>query len=97
MRTGPERKAPIPGEFTNRLSLFGGCHADESAVSTSIAKMNDAVDLCEESMVSSHANVSTGMKPGSALTNQNRATGHELPGKPLHAEHLGIRVAAVPR
>ncbi len=54
-----------------------------------------AVHEGEECVVSAHADVGAGVELGAALANQNAARSHDLAGKALHAEPLGIAVAAV--
>src|SRR5437870_9508441 len=56
-----------------------------------------AVHLRKERVVGAEPDVEAGLEPRTSLADEDGATGHELAGEPLHAEHLRIRISAVPR
>ena len=56
-----------------------------------------AVGQSEQRVIATHAHIRTGMKPGSALSDDDRAGRDCLTAKDLDAEHLRLRVPAVPR
>src|SRR5207253_2177702 len=62
-----------------------------------VVKLHDAVDLGEESVVATDADVRAGIELRAALADDDRSAADELAGEPLHAEHLRLRVAAVAR
>src|SRR5690242_6664305 len=87
-RTPPERRRC--GTACRRV-LLGGCHrrdGDEAAALTLVDELDDAVDLGEERVVAADADVHARVELRAALADENRATGHELAGEALDAEHF---------
>src|ERR1044071_4799606 len=60
-------------------------------------ELDDAGDLREQGVVRAPPDVEPGLERRAPLADQDRPSGDELTGKPLHAQHLGIRVAPVAR
>jgi hypothetical protein len=77
--------------------LFDRLNRDESSRHAFIFKLNNPGNLCEERIVLADTNIQAWLEFRAALTNQYRSTGHELAGKALHSEPLGVAVAAVAR
>jgi hypothetical protein len=98
-------KTPLDFERRSRYAavagLLGGCRhgadADEAAMLTLVAELDDAVDLREERVVAADADVHARVEAGTALANENRSTGNELTGETLDAEHFRLRIATVAR
>src|ERR1700688_3213855 len=80
-----------------RLLGSGGRHTDEPPALAFVVELHDAGDLREKRVVAADAHVRSGVEPSTPLANDDRATGHKLAGEALHAEHLGLRIAAVAR
>ena len=78
--------------YERRLSLRGrdGLDRDEAAVLATVLEPYDAVDLGEKGVVLATADVEAGLERGSALANQNGATGDRLAAEALHAEALRV-------
>src|SRR5207237_4999401 len=70
--------------------------AHEAAVAAR-AELHAAVARGENGVVSAHAGAVAGAEARSALADEDHPRGHVLAGEHLHAEHLRIRVATVPR
>src|SRR5207245_771806 len=79
-----------------RRSHRGGADAHEARITTPL-ELHEAVQLREQRVVRADPDVQSGLEPCPALADEDGAARHELAGEPLHAEHLGIRVPAVPR
>src|SRR3954452_8875792 len=93
-----ENAAPRSGVITtSEDGLLGGGDADEASALTFVVKVHDAVDLGEERVVAADADVHAGIKPRSALADQNRTAGDELAGETLNADYFWLPVAAVAR
>ena len=58
-------------------------------------ELDDAVDLREQRVVAAAADVLARVDARAALADEDRARGDLLTGEPLHAEPLGLGVAAV--
>src|SRR5829696_3448579 len=58
-------------------------------------ELHDAGRLGEEGVVAAHADAVAGLEARAALPDDDLAAGDDLAGEHLHAEALGVRVAAV--
>src|SRR5438876_3039266 len=79
-----------------RRSHRVGADAHEARITTPL-ELHEAVHLREQRVVRADPDVQSGLEPRPALADEDGAARHELAGESLHAEHLGIRVPAVPR
>jgi len=78
-----------------RRRLFRWKHADEAPILALVLEKHDAVDEGKEGVVLSTADVQAGLVPRAALADQDRSRVDELAAKPLYAQSLAGRIAAV--
>src|SRR5207302_6850080 len=71
-----------------------GQHADVAAA-VAAAELDHAVGGRKQRVVAAEAGTVAGVELGAALANDDRAGGHRLARKHLHAEPLGVGVAPV--
>jgi hypothetical protein len=76
-------------------SLFYRVDGDEPARASLIAELDDAGDLCEECVVFTDADIDTGLETCAPLPDKNRPARYQLARKTLHAQPLGMAIAAV--
>src|SRR3954466_6342573 len=72
-------------------------HARALALFADRLELYVAVDHGEESVVPPHAHVEARVDRGAPLAHDDRARAHRLPVRALHAQHLRLAVAPVPR
>ena len=72
--------------------LIGECYVDAAAF---LIEEDIAISEGEKSMVSSHANIRTGMPLGAALANEDVASDDNLTAEFLYAKALAVGVASV--
>src|SRR5438067_8001528 len=90
----PGRVRPVACAGSRRLLLADD--ADEAALAAR-PELDAAVARGEDRVVAADAGAVAGAKARAALADEDHPRGHVLAGEDLHAEHLRIRVAAVPR
>jgi hypothetical protein len=88
------------GAFDARIqNLQAGCFdrldADEAAGVAFVFERDDAGDFCKKGIVSSDADIHAWFELRSALTDENGSTGNQLTTEALHAQPLGMTVAAI--
>src|SRR5919205_2452299 len=75
-------------------TLLGGSHVDHAAAAAGL-ELHDARRLGVDRVVLADAHAVTRLEAGAALAHDDLAAGHGLAGEDLHAEALGVGVAAV--
>src|SRR3972149_1398682 len=87
-----------PGPAARAASYLRGqrVHAHSPAVSTSALERHHAVDQCKQGVIAAPADVGPLKHSGAALADQHAPGADFLPGKPLDAKSLALRIAAVP-
>src|SRR5258706_1475814 len=92
-KTSPGR----PGLDGLRRALLQRLDAHRLTVARALdAEVDFAIDQREQRVVLADADVGAGMELGAALAHDDRAGRNHLAAERLHAEHLGLRIAAVP-
>src|SRR5215208_6848867 len=77
-----------------RLLRGRGRHGDDPTPAA-LAELHDPRRLREDRVVPADPDAVAGLEDGPALADDDLAAGHDLAGEHLHAEALGVRVAAV--
>src|SRR5206468_1602968 len=98
-----ERQAAAPAaargdvnvDFVDEHLLFGRMNADHSAVRAVILEFHAPRDLRKDRVVFAEARVEPRSESAAALPHDDRAAAHDVPVVRLHAEPLGVGVAAV--
>src|SRR5579859_1186068 len=72
-------------------------HVHEASQTPLVHVFDDAVNLGEQSVIASQADVLAGLDLGAALPHQNRTAAHQVASEALGAQPLGLGIAAVPR
>src|SRR5215831_18819388 len=88
---------PLEAILWRPAVLFDRLNRDESSRRAFVFKLHDSGNLCEECIVLANTNIQAWLEFRAALTNQYRSAGHELAGKALDSEPLGVAVTAVAR
>ncbi len=97
-------KAKSPGEAgafgiqsVERLSRSQRCDEHRLAILRALhIEGHRTVDQRKQRVVTAHADIGASMETGTALTHDDRTGADRFTAVCLHAQHLGLRVAAVP-
>src|SRR5690606_7763079 len=100
----PEGHAAIPAvagfdvnvDFVDEhAGLLDRKDADAAPARAVILELHPAVDLRKQRVVLAEADIETRLELATALTDENRPTGHDVAIVPLDAQPLRVRVAPV--
>src|SRR3954449_9227826 len=88
-------RSAAPAIAVGRVLLGGGRLDRDHATPAALAELHDPRALGEDRVVLADPDPGAGMELRAALAHDDLAAGHGLAGEDLHAEPLGVRVAAV--
>jgi hypothetical protein len=76
-------------------ALVCGLDTNEAACAAFVFELNDAGDLCEQSVVFADADINARLEFRTALSNQDRTSSDELSSESLYPQPLRMAIATV--